>query len=162
MIDDVLCVSTVRFCCTWLSKLTEHGACCFLAGTGGAAQAGSWNPFSLATYQQYFDVDTVQVTDRLRRALSIKNEMFFENEMLPDMYGPFWLCTTLVRVLNVIRNGPLHQLFSSRTIATRKAIEYWSTLQLTQQANAQVFVMAAAGNLGSLLSFVPTEDQQVT
>ena len=32
-----------------------------------------------------------------RRSLSIKNEMFFEGEMKPDMYGPFWLCTTLVR-----------------------------------------------------------------
>jgi protein YIPF1/2 len=74
---------------------------------------------SLTTYQQYFDVDTVQVVDRLRRALSVKNEMFFENDMRPDMYGPFWLCTTLV------------------------------------------FVMAAAGNLGSLLSFVPSEDEQV-
>jgi hypothetical protein len=51
---------------------------------------------SLNTYQQYFDVDTVQVVDRLRRALSVKNEMFFESDMRPDMYGPFWLCTTLV------------------------------------------------------------------
>ena len=67
------------------------------AGAGSGAQGVSWNPFSLTTYQQYFDVDTVQVVDRLRRALSIQNEMFFENEMRPDMYGPFWLCTTLVR-----------------------------------------------------------------
>mmetsp|Transcript_103182 Transcript_103182/g.166354 ORF Transcript_103182/g.166354 Transcript_103182/m.166354 type:complete len:280 (+) Transcript_103182:55-894(+) len=86
---------------------------------GGGAATGSWNPFSLTTYQQYFDVDTADVVDRLRRSLSLKNEMFFEGEMKPDMYGPFWLCTTLV------------------------------------------FVMAAAGNLGSLLSFVPSEEDQV-
>ena len=39
--------------------------------------------------------------------------------MRPDMYGPFWLCTTLI------------------------------------------FTMAAAGNLGALMSFVPTEEKQV-
>jgi len=91
-----------------------------LGGLGGGAQTGtSWNPFSIATYQQYFDVDTADIVDRLRRSVSLENKMFFEGEMRPDMYGPFWLCTTLV------------------------------------------FVMAAAGNLGSLLSFVPTEDKQV-
>ena len=91
-----------------------------MGGLGGGAQTGtSWNPFSIATYQQYFDVDTADIVDRLRRSVSLQNKMFFEGEMRPDMYGPFWLCTTLV------------------------------------------FVMAAAGNLGSLLSFVPTEDKQV-
>lgn len=88
-------------------------------GGAGAGAQGSWNPFAFATYQQYFDVDTADIVDRLRRSLSIKNEIFFEGEMKPDMYGPFWLCTTLV------------------------------------------FVMAAAGNLGSLLSFVPSEEEQV-
>jgi len=33
---------------------------------GGGAATGSWNPFSLTTYQQYFDVDTADVVDRLR------------------------------------------------------------------------------------------------
>ncbi|EKX31460.1 hypothetical protein GUITHDRAFT_122348, partial [Guillardia theta CCMP2712] len=45
--------------------------------------------------------------------------IFFENDMKPDLYGPFWLCTTLI------------------------------------------FTMAAAGNLGALLSFVPTKENRV-
>mmetsp|Transcript_15455 Transcript_15455/g.31165 ORF Transcript_15455/g.31165 Transcript_15455/m.31165 type:complete len:278 (+) Transcript_15455:71-904(+) len=87
---------------------------------GGQSAQRSWNPFSLATYQYYFDVDTIDVIDRLKKSMSVSSDVFFENsEMRPDMYGPFWLCTTLV------------------------------------------FAMAAAGNLGALMSFVPTEQHQV-
>ena len=42
-----------------------------------------------------FALNAVQKINR-RRSLSLKNEMFFEGDMRPDMYGPFWLCTTLV------------------------------------------------------------------
>ncbi|KAJ1482964.1 hypothetical protein T484DRAFT_1802133, partial [Baffinella frigidus] len=55
----------------------------------------------------------------LRRSVSTADGPFLEADMKPDLYGPFWLCTTLI------------------------------------------FTMAAAGNLGSLLSFVPSEDDQV-
>lgn len=42
-----------------------------LLGGGAAAQGSSWNPFSFATYQQYFDVDTADIVDRLRYAAEI-------------------------------------------------------------------------------------------
>mmetsp|Transcript_45824 Transcript_45824/g.109360 ORF Transcript_45824/g.109360 Transcript_45824/m.109360 type:complete len:273 (+) Transcript_45824:247-1065(+) len=90
-----------------------------LPGGEGAAGGRSWNPLSLSTYQQYFDVDTMDVYNRLRRSVSTADGPFLEADMKPDLYGPFWLCTTLI------------------------------------------FTMAAAGNLGSLLSFVPSEDDQV-
>jgi hypothetical protein len=56
---------------------------------------------------------------RLRKSLSTGDEPFLEPDMKPDLYGPFWLCTTLI------------------------------------------FTMAAAGNLGALLSFAPSESNQV-
>eukprot|EP00281_Chroomonas_sp_CCMP1168_P025960 CAMPEP_0206228284 /NCGR_PEP_ID=MMETSP0047_2-20121206/9089_1 /ASSEMBLY_ACC=CAM_ASM_000192 /TAXON_ID=195065 /ORGANISM="Chroomonas mesostigmatica_cf, Strain CCMP1168" /LENGTH=281 /DNA_ID=CAMNT_0053651521 /DNA_START=49 /DNA_END=894 /DNA_ORIENTATION=- len=90
-----------------------------LLGGGAAQQSGSWNPMSLTTYQQYFDVDTADILNRLKKAVSPQNEKFFSDDMMkPDLYGPFWLCTTLI------------------------------------------FCMAAAGNLGAMMSFVPTEEHQ--
>uniref|UniRef100_A0A7S0QDF8 Protein YIPF n=1 Tax=Cryptomonas curvata TaxID=233186 RepID=A0A7S0QDF8_9CRYP len=85
-----------------------------------AAGPRSWNPFSLALFQSYFDVDTSDIVIRMKKSLSLSNELFFADDVAkPDMYGPFWLCTTLI------------------------------------------LVMAIAGNMGAMMSFVPTEEDQV-
>lgn len=53
-------------------------------------------------YRPYFDVDTFQVLNRIKKALlPIRSESFFDNEQ-PDLYGPFWLATTLIFVINLV------------------------------------------------------------
>ncbi|KAF1313514.1 Yipf1 protein, partial [Globisporangium splendens] len=63
------------------------------------ARGGMCGCFTLAYYKPYFDVDTVDVQQRLTRALLPfkKNPTFAEMiAPSPDAYGPFWLSTTLI------------------------------------------------------------------
>ena len=56
---------------------------------------------------QFFDVDTDVVTARLRRALTphVATSSFLESlDGKPDLYGPFWVCATLVFVVGVTSN----------------------------------------------------------
>uniref|UniRef100_A0A7E4V9D2 Protein YIPF n=1 Tax=Panagrellus redivivus TaxID=6233 RepID=A0A7E4V9D2_PANRE len=57
------------------------------------------NIFSFKFYQQYFDVDQETVQARLLRALvpNPKSNFILDHiKPLPDMYGPLWICVTLV------------------------------------------------------------------
>jgi hypothetical protein len=53
-------------------------------------------------YQQFFDVDTDDVTKRLLWAVLPRpggpTLHFFNSKIRakPDLYGPFWICVTLV------------------------------------------------------------------
>ncbi len=55
---------------------------------------------------QLFNVDTVDVVLRLRRAAwPFFSQSFFETiGDNPDLYGPVWICTTLVFVIGVASN----------------------------------------------------------
>eukprot|EP00761_Pharyngomonas_kirbyi_P002892 gb/GECH01002896.1/.p1 GENE.gb/GECH01002896.1/~~gb/GECH01002896.1/.p1 ORF type:complete len:330 (+),score=61.36 gb/GECH01002896.1/:1-990(+) len=54
---------------------------------------------------RYFDVDTNQVVDRVVRALLPFRLSFLDAvKDNPDLYGPFWVTTTLVVVLSVAAN----------------------------------------------------------
>ncbi|KAI9321266.1 hypothetical protein BX666DRAFT_2017334 [Dichotomocladium elegans] len=58
--------------------------------------------WSLDYYAQYFDVDTSQVLERCMKTLYPVGD--FANDTLnnrPDLYGPFWISTTVVFVLFV-------------------------------------------------------------
>lgn len=81
-----------------------------LPGESGGATAGITEQFqtksglfSFDFYQSLFDVDTDTVCTRLRSAIIPKKNYNFIESVLrarrragPDMYGPFWICTTLV------------------------------------------------------------------
>ncbi|KAH9161075.1 hypothetical protein LEN26_001589 [Aphanomyces euteiches] len=61
--------------------------------------AGLCGCFTLAFYQPYFSVDTVDIQVRLTRALlPFKQDPSFKDIALnsPDAYGPFWISATLV------------------------------------------------------------------
>ena len=85
------------------------------AGFLGAVQSC----LSLDTYRTYIDVDTSDVLKRLVGAVQMANVPDgFRNDLLgsasgrgPDLYGPFWLTTTLVFFLAVTANmhGYLHR-----------------------------------------------------
>ncbi|CAI7795751.1 unnamed protein product [Closterium sp. NIES-53] len=72
------------------------------AGGGGSSlpppPVGIWGVFTVAFYRPFFDVDTADVVERVRDALMpFPRSSFLEKTALnPDIYGPFWICTTLV------------------------------------------------------------------
>ncbi|XP_074312301.1 uncharacterized protein LOC141647849 [Silene latifolia] len=61
-------------------------------------QSGGWfTAFSVATYKPYFDVDTSDVLERIKESLLPWKGTFTEmTSNNPDLYGPFWICTTLI------------------------------------------------------------------
>ncbi|MFH4975548.1 hypothetical protein AB6A40_002257 [Gnathostoma spinigerum] len=70
--------------------------------TGAGAESRSVpgkNFFSFQYYQQYFDVDTDQVVSRLLSSMVPRfgsNFIVDHVQPIPDLYGPFWVCVTLI------------------------------------------------------------------
>lgn len=66
------------------------------------------NPaWSFAYYQEFFDIDTTMVLSRIKSSL-IPHPSYSLNRTnikgQPDMYGPFWICATLVMCIGVLSN----------------------------------------------------------
>ncbi|KAF9681607.1 hypothetical protein SADUNF_Sadunf05G0019400 [Salix dunnii] len=63
-------------------------------------QQGGWfQTFTIAAYKPYFDVDTTDVLERIKDSLFPFRGTFTEKTANnPDLYGPFWICTTLIFV----------------------------------------------------------------
>lgn len=62
-------------------------------------QSGWFKTFTIAAYKPYFDVDTSDVLDRIKDSLFPFKGSFTEKTATnPDLYGPFWICTTLIFV----------------------------------------------------------------
>ncbi|CAI9102228.1 OLC1v1000467C1 [Oldenlandia corymbosa var. corymbosa] len=61
-------------------------------------QQGGWfRTFSIAAYKPYFDVDTSDVIERIVESPFLFRGSFTEKTTeRPDLYGPFWICTTLI------------------------------------------------------------------
>jgi len=74
---------------------------------GGGGQKGSFAFWSFGSYQALFDVDTRQVTDRLVWSMLPKPGVRYLHTYIrpqPDMYGPVWVCVTLVFTAAVAGN----------------------------------------------------------
>ncbi|KAK5610068.1 hypothetical protein CRENBAI_012809 [Crenichthys baileyi] len=64
---------------------------------GGQKPSGGFWTFEY--YQSFFNVDTVQVLDRVKGSMMPLPGRNFVKHYLrnnPDLYGPFWICVTLV------------------------------------------------------------------
>lgn len=64
---------------------------------GGQKPSGSFWTFEY--YQSFFNVDTMQVLDRVKGSvMPFPGRSFVRHHLKnnPDLYGPFWICTTLV------------------------------------------------------------------
>ncbi|CAH9087246.1 unnamed protein product [Cuscuta europaea] len=62
-------------------------------------QSGWLSAFTIAAYKPYFDVDTSDVLERIKYSLFPFGGAFTEKtSSSPDLYGPFWICTTLIFV----------------------------------------------------------------
>ncbi|ORZ06983.1 hypothetical protein BCR41DRAFT_378732 [Lobosporangium transversale] len=57
--------------------------------------------WSAAYYQRFFDVDTSQVMERLFASVVPKDNFLEVMGGSPDLYGPFWVATTVIFVLFV-------------------------------------------------------------
>nr|KJB82570.1 hypothetical protein B456_013G204700 [Gossypium raimondii] len=68
-------------------------------GSGEPQGSGWFRTFTIAAYKPYFDVDTSDIIDRLKESLFPFRGTFTEKTATnPDLYGPFWICTTLIFV----------------------------------------------------------------
>ncbi|KAI2624304.1 Yip1-domain-containing protein [Hypoxylon sp. NC1633] len=100
---------------------TRKGASSGGGGGGGGlpppATAGSSSSSSkrylwtLSFYAQYFDVDTSSVLARCWAALYPRANFLDVLEGNPDLYGPFWIATTVVLILFL--GGTISQYLSS-------------------------------------------------
>jgi len=92
--------------------LPAGGSAAGAGAAGGASAAGDPNAsfYQLAYYQCYFDVTTSQIVDRLLRAYFPFRGKFYRDDdgsgraEQADLYGPFWICTTLVFLLAAAGN----------------------------------------------------------
>jgi hypothetical protein len=73
---------------------------------------------SMQTYQQYFDIDTVDIVTRIKGSVttfyqpdrfrtSILGSQRSDELKGPDLYGPFWIIMTLVFLLGVRKYLPV-------------------------------------------------------
>eukprot|EP00038_Savillea_parva_P013252 m.7763 g.7763 ORF g.7763 m.7763 type:complete len:333 (-) comp2475_c0_seq2:198-1196(-) len=73
------------------------------AGSGGGSSggaAGGVSCFSIEYYQKFFDVDTEQVQYRLKASVwPYKNAFLKTISGKGDLYGPFWVASTLIFVI---------------------------------------------------------------
>ncbi|KAG0585986.1 hypothetical protein M758_2G053700 [Ceratodon purpureus] len=76
------------------------------AGLGGSPAPSGWQSyFSVVSYRPYFNVDTSEVVERIRDSLfPFKGDFVEKTSHNPDMYGPFWICSTLVFVTAALGN----------------------------------------------------------
>mmetsp|Transcript_20154 Transcript_20154/g.30187 ORF Transcript_20154/g.30187 Transcript_20154/m.30187 type:complete len:270 (+) Transcript_20154:117-926(+) len=83
---------------TYSTELTDDEDDQRLLEEGDGNESSNASICSLAYYKQFFNVTTSQISWRLLRALDVRPNapLFYEDDSRPDMYGPFWVCTTLV------------------------------------------------------------------
>lgn len=57
-------------------------------------------------YQQFFDVDTKDVVERIIASITPRNAYNFKNitKHKPDLYGPFWISVTLIFTIAISGN----------------------------------------------------------
>lgn len=72
-------------------------------GVNASASKSFW---TIEYYQQFFDVDTKDVMDRIIYSMFPKKDSTYKNQMKarPDLYGPFWISVTLVFTVAISGN----------------------------------------------------------
>lgn len=52
--------------------------------------------FSLSYYQQWFEIDSETLLKRVGKSMMPPLTTFYQEDEHPDLYGPFWITTTLI------------------------------------------------------------------
>lgn len=68
-------------------------------GVGGGQPPSKIALWSIAYYAKFFDVDTTEVVRRCTAALYPRSNFLDVLDGNPDLYGPFWIATTVVVIL---------------------------------------------------------------
>ncbi|CAK0784356.1 hypothetical protein CVIRNUC_007560 [Coccomyxa viridis] len=99
---------------TDVPRVQSYAPSASLLGAGAVPSAGgSDNPnaprfsmFNMKSYRKYFNVDTQDVLIRMRDSVvgALKPDFFEKTTDNADLYGPFWIATTLVFVTAVTGN----------------------------------------------------------
>jgi len=73
----------------------------------------SGSMWSLAYYQRFFDVNTKQLAGRLLRTMfPFRGPFYSPGDDTPDLYGPFWICTSLIVLMAA--TGNVASFFNSK------------------------------------------------
>ncbi|KAI1493493.1 hypothetical protein F5X96DRAFT_184322 [Biscogniauxia mediterranea] len=80
-------------------------------GHGVSSSSSKRHLWSISFYAQYFDVDTSSVLSRCWAALFPRANFLDVLEGNPDLYGPFWIATTVVLILFL--GGTISQYLAS-------------------------------------------------
>ncbi|KAK8106413.1 hypothetical protein PG999_009772 [Apiospora kogelbergensis] len=116
----------------------DEGAAAAGDGVVGGAGAGSSKRYlwTMSFYAQFFDVDTSSVLQRCWAALYPRANFLDVLEGNPDLYGPFWIATTVVFILFIAGtisqwnamagNGPF--LYDFRLLSGAAGLIYGYTL----------------------------------
>merc|ERR1719208_263805 len=77
-------------------------------GEGDRERSGKYNFWSLEFYSQWFDVDESDVRERILAGMTPRPSRPFLGHAVKksraDLYGPFWVCATLVVAIAVSGN----------------------------------------------------------
>ncbi|MCJ1256501.1 hypothetical protein MMC24_004322 [Lignoscripta atroalba] len=99
------------------SKIPPDTSLPFHTSTSTSRPSSSSNPltsnrhlWSLSFYAQFFDVDTAEVLHRCTTALYPRSNFLDVLDGNPDLYGPFWIATTVIFILFV--TGTVSQYFA--------------------------------------------------
>ncbi|KAK4181879.1 hypothetical protein QBC36DRAFT_316768 [Triangularia setosa] len=87
---------------TNLNKPSQSSGLPLPATASGSNQSGGGGKkliWTLGFYSQFFDVDTTSVLQRCWAALFPRANFLDVLEGNPDLYGPFWIATTVVLIL---------------------------------------------------------------
>jgi len=113
----------------------------FLGGASRGGDSGASSKRSLWTiryYSQYFDVDTNEVLRRCIAALYPRSNFLDVLDGNPDLYGPFWIATTVVVILfltgtvsqYLARNDEKHFEYDFRLLSGAAGLVYGYTTVL--------------------------------
>ena len=85
------------------------------AAAAASSRKGNYSMLQMAFYQQYFDVSTKEVRNRILGSmfprLDKASEFYESIRANPDLYGPFWISTTLIFTIAI--GGNMYNFLSN-------------------------------------------------
>ena len=109
-----------------------------------SASAANAPFYSLNYYKAYFDITTDVLFTRMFRAVNPVSPALFSDDSTPDLYGPFWIASTLCLLVAVCSNLAL---YIQHTTETGPDVAQWQYNFNTLSVAVSVFY--------SLITWVP-------
>lgn len=104
-------------------------------------KTGSFSIWSLDYFKQFFDVDTDTVVNRIVASMYPRKGVNYVQNYIsnkPDLYGPFWICVTLVFTIGI--SGNMANYLQS---AARRQSYHWKYDFHTVSASASAIFLYA-------------------